>query len=289
MQNFAKLAGIQDASQQMTPAPNAYIDQPAIPQQDADLESQIPQTATARPSRASLPLDRRPSRKSLLTESSSHPSLAQAAAAQEQQPAVPAIPQQYTIGRQSQDTAPIEEEVEENEIAWGPQHPCFPHPNPHVPLGSQDYEWTRIIRVQRDWLIAGDLYPALQNIYPEILVDYISEPEFRTVIETLNRMLKETFSPTAARSVVDSVMGVLTGFLWDDAGLTGPKGGVKKIEAWTDRWNQDKASTGLQVRLIPLRKTAFLSLDIQIPDPGIDGPLEEDQNGTDSAQENAQY
>lgn len=281
MQNFARLAGVQDASQQMSSRTNVHDEQPVVSQSDADLESQVPHTATARPSRASLPLDRRPSRKSLITEQSSHPSLAQSAAAQEQYPAVPPIPQRYTASRQSQDTAQVGAEEQEDEIEWGPQHPCFPHANPHVPLNSQEYEWTRIIRVQRDWLIAGDLYPALQNIYPEILVDYISEEEFRSLIETLNKMLKEAFDPTATRSIVDSVMGVLTGFIWDDAGLTGAKSGVKNIERWSGRWNQVKADQGIPARLISLRRTAFMSLDIEIPDPGIDVPVTDDGPGHD--------
>lgn len=158
------------------------------------------------------------------------------------------------------------------DVPWGPQHPCFPHPNPHVPRESAEYQSTRIIRIQRDWLVAGDLYPAFANLYPEILVDEISEDEFRKLIERLNTMLEETFSPMRSRAMLDSVMGVLTGFLWDDAGLTGSKAGVKKIELFMDDWNAERRERGKMARLIPIRRTGFMCLDIQIPDPVVGKP-----------------
>ena len=270
MESLAKLAGIQDASKHMSPATaSQHPPPPPIPQTNADIESQTTHSITPKPSRASLPPSRRHSRRSI-KESSSHPSLPNTDHPDE---AVPPIPQQYTAARQSLESEQVFSNAgDEDEIPWGPQHPCFPHPNPHVPLDSTDYAWTRIIRVQRDWLVAGDLYPALQNMYPEILLDQMSEPEFREVIEKLNTMLRTAFSPWGVRAAVDTVMGVLTGFLWDDAGFTGAKSGVKEIERWTERWNRDRENEGKQVRLVPLRRTAFLSLDIQIPDPGIDGP-----------------
>ncbi len=52
---------------------------------------------------------------------------------------------------------------------WGPQHPCYPHLNPHVPVDSHEYVTTRIIRIRRDWLLEGDLAPTFSNLYPEIL------------------------------------------------------------------------------------------------------------------------
>jgi len=69
---------------------------------------------------------------------------------------------------------------------------------------------------------------------------------------------------------------VLTGSLWEDAGFAGSKAGVKRIEQWMDAWNKRKMEQGSEVRLIPLRRTGFLNLDIQIPDPEIDVPFEDD-------------
>jgi len=272
------LAGVQDASQH-TYSENDYSNPPPIPQSDNDLESQTIHSLTPRPSRASLPLPlgRRASRKSFRSDATSHPSLFPTT---EDEPPLPDIPQNYTTRRDSHDDTAAAA-ADEAEIPWGPQHPCFPHPNPHVPLQSPEYIYTRVIRVQRDWLIAGDLYPALQNMYPEILAEQISEAEFRDLIESLNGMLERTFGPWSGRAAVDAVMGVLTGFLWDDAGFTGAKKGVKGIEQWMERWNEKKRAEGKDVRLVPLRRTGFLNLDIIIPDPGIDGSEEGEGEGSD--------
>ncbi|ATY64226.1 Golgin subfamily A member 7 ERF4 [Cordyceps militaris] len=160
---------------------------------------------------------------------------------------------------------------------WGPRHPCYPHLNPHVPVDSVEYATTRIIRVRRDWLLHGDLAPAFSNLYPEILDPAgISEPEFRKVIGKLNAELGETFNPYAGRNVVDSVMGAVTGWLWDDLGLTASKRRLAALEDWMEKWNtemQKSMSTddsGLVApKMIPLRQTGYMTLDIQIPDPEI--------------------
>ncbi|KEQ84819.1 hypothetical protein M438DRAFT_241488, partial [Aureobasidium pullulans EXF-150] len=157
----------------------------------------------------------------------------------------------------------------EDELPWGPSHPCFPHLNPHVAIASPLYSSTRVIRVQRDWLVAGDLYPALQNLYPEILDQWLSESDFRTVVETLNPMLKQAFEPNTWGSWFDALMGVATGFLWDNFGWTGVKRGVRDMEKWVEGWNTEAEREGREVRLIDLRRTGFLSLDIQIPDPHV--------------------
>lgn len=258
MEGLARFAGIQDASDYTSEGGANYAEPPAIPHSSTDIESQTANPGKRRPSRVSLPLSRQSSRKTI----------------REQSPPPP-LPtnQTYTASRDSHDSgSAIGAAEDEEEIPWGPAHPCFPHPNPHVPRGSPSYATTRIIRVQRDWLVAGDLYPALANMYPEILADEISEPDFRELVETLNVLLQEAFTPWSGRALVDGVMGVLTGFLWDDAGMTGSKAGARKVETWIERWNWERENEGKEVRLIQLRRTGYLSLDVQIPDPGIDWP-----------------
>ncbi|KAK7436597.1 hypothetical protein CaCOL14_006266 [Colletotrichum acutatum] len=159
---------------------------------------------------------------------------------------------------------------------WGPQHPCFPHMNPHVPLDSPEYHNTRIIRIRRDWLIEGDLAPTFSNLYPEILDPAgLSEQEFRRIIDKLNGELIPIFSPYNWRNVVDSMLGLVTGWLWDDLGLTGVKARLKRLERWIDQWNNEMGKTisnedsSMAPRIIPLRKTGYMTLDIQIPDPEI--------------------
>ena len=266
METLSKLAGVQDASQHMQPG-TSRNEQPSIPQTDVEAQSQQP--LRRRHSRSSLPLDRRPSRKSLHSTTS-------LARTNEEAPPVPDIPY-YTASRSShEDVQSAAGTAEEDEMAWGAAHPCFPHPNPHVSTTSASYSTTRIIRVQRDWLVAGDLYPALQNIYPEILAEWITEREFRDLIETINAMLEKAFSPLTMMAAVDGWLSVLTGSLWEDAGFAGSKAGVKRIEQWMDNWNKNKKEQGNEVRLIPLRRTGFLNLDIQIPDPEIDVPFEDE-------------
>ncbi|KAG6018044.1 hypothetical protein E4U43_007768 [Claviceps pusilla] len=159
---------------------------------------------------------------------------------------------------------------------WGPQHPCFPHMNPHVPLDSMEYATTRIIRVKRDWLVAGDLAPTFSNLYPEILDPAgVSEQEFRRVVEKLNAELIPIFDPFGFRNMLDSVLGLVTGWLWDDFGLTAAKSRLNNLEKWMERWNLEMEKTMsseegvMPPKLIPLRRTGYMSLDIQIPDPEI--------------------
>ncbi|PKS11916.1 hypothetical protein jhhlp_001211 [Lomentospora prolificans] len=159
---------------------------------------------------------------------------------------------------------------------WGPQHPCFPHLNPYVPVGSPEYTSTRIIRVRRDFLVAGDLAPTFSNTYPDILDPVgFSEQEFRRVIQKLNSDLIRIHNPYSWRNVLDATMGLITGWIWDDLGLTGAKAQLNALEKWIERWNLEMEKTlgsdeGLfPPKIIPLRKTAYMTLDIQIPDPEI--------------------
>ncbi|KAL1626648.1 hypothetical protein SLS54_002811 [Diplodia seriata] len=157
---------------------------------------------------------------------------------------------------------------DEDEYAWGPSHPCFPHLNPHVPITSPLYSTTRVIRIKRDWMIAGDLAPTFANLYPEVLDPLITEDQFREIIKKINTQLQMAFDPHTTRAWVDAVMGAATLWLWEDLGLTGVKKTLKELEEWMEEWNRTEgAKEG--VKIIPLRRTGYLTLDIQIPDPHI--------------------
>ncbi|PHH70721.1 hypothetical protein CDD80_5777 [Ophiocordyceps camponoti-rufipedis] len=150
---------------------------------------------------------------------------------------------------------------------WGPQHPCYPHLNPHVPPDSPEYTSTRIIRIRRDWLPHGDLAPTLSNLYPEILDPAgLSEHEFRRVIDKLNLELVHVFNPFAFRNLVDGLLGVVTGWLWDDCGFTAVKKRLDRLERWIDAWNRDMEKTvaadeGVTPpKMIPLRQTAYMTV-----------------------------
>lgn len=161
------------------------------------------------------------------------------------------------------------EDVHADEEAWGPQHPCYPHLNPHVPLDSPENTSTRIIRIKRDWMVRGDLAPTFSNLYPEILDPAgLSEQEFRRIIEKLNGELIPIFNPFSLRNVVDGVLGVVTGWLWDDFGLTAAKSRLNKLEKWIEDWNVDmeKAMDSIEgataPKLISLRRTGYMSVSV---------------------------
>ncbi|RMJ11890.1 hypothetical protein CDV36_008456 [Fusarium kuroshium] len=177
----------------------------------------------------------------------------------------------------STDSSIMGEEVEPDAAGeWGPQHPCYPHLNPHVPIDSPEYVNTRIIRIRRDWLIQGDLAPTFSNLYPEILDPAgLSEQEFRRIIEKLNGELIPAFNPYGMRNILDSLLGLVTGWIWDDLGLTGIKSRLNGLEKWIDQWNLDMEKAmgsedgAMAPKIMPLRQTGYMTLDIQIPDPEI--------------------
>lgn len=150
---------------------------------------------------------------------------------------------------------------------WGPQHPCYPHLNPHVPINSPEYANTRVIRIRRDWLLEGDLSPAFSNLYPEILDPAgVSEQEFRRVIEKLNGELIPIFNPYNWRNILDGILGLLTGWIWDDLGFTYAKTKLRQLDAWIDKWNAEMEKTAgsdentIPPRIISLRRTGYMNV-----------------------------
>ncbi|KAJ5534173.1 hypothetical protein N7527_000427 [Penicillium freii] len=154
------------------------------------------------------------------------------------------------------------------ELAWGPAHPCFPHINPHVPIGSREHMTTRVIRIRRDWMIKGDLAPTFSNLYPEILDPLLSEQEFRRVISTVNDGIVKAFDPFSLRNWFDGALGLLTGWVWDDLNAPATKSQLQNVEAWLETWNREVGAKD-GVHIWSLRRTAYMSLDIQIPDPKV--------------------
>lgn len=152
-------------------------------------------------------------------------------------------------------------EADDEEFAWGPSHPCFPHPNPHVPLDSPLYNSTRVIRIRRDWMQVGDLAPTFTNLYPEVLDPLITEDEFRRVIKKINDTVIDAFKPYGVRAWADAILGVATFWLWEDFGFAGVKQKLVDLERWIEIWNRDYGSKE-GVVIIPLRRTAYLSVSL---------------------------
>lgn len=269
MDTLHKLAGVTETSNTNEP-PAQPIDPPPIPQ-DSDNDNADGHTLSNRASRVSLPLNRRPSHKSFRSGRREQVLHGEADA-----PPVPSNPgashPSSARDRPSHESARsgASGSEEDEDYAWGPNHPCFPHPNPHCAPDSEGAQNTRVIRVRRDWLQAGDLYPQYANLYPEILDPYVSEEDFRFFVSSLNGRIKDAFDPYSTRAWLDAALGVATGYLWDDVGLTGSKQGVKGLEAFVEKWNAEKQRAGKAVTLVQPRRTGFMTLDFVIPDPGID-------------------
>lgn len=133
-------------------------------------------------------------------------------------------------------------------------------------------------------MVAGDLAPTFSNTYPEILEPWVSEADFRLLIAGINDRLIATFSPYGWKAWMDAVMGLATGWIWEDLGFAGVKKGVSDTEKFIEQWNGqrknglEKEEDGELVQAIPLRRTGYLCLDIQIPDPHV-GAVEDEAEG----------
>lgn len=143
-------------------------------------------------------------------------------------------------------------------------------------------------------MVVGDLAPCFSNTYPEILEQWVSEADFRKLIKGVNERLIEAFDPMGWRAWVDAGLGIATGWLWDDFGASGTKKGCQGAEEFLEKWNGDrkqgvdKAEDAEIVRAVPLRRTGYMSLDIQIPDPkvgltdeGLEGTMDGEVEGKD--------
>ncbi|KAG8532216.1 uncharacterized protein KY384_003857 [Bacidia gigantensis] len=214
-------------------------------------------------------------------------------------------------------TIPIQEgnldlqQPDPNTLPFNHLHPCYPHQNTHVPLTSPLTTSTRLIRIPRDWEIAGDMAPTFSEVYPEILAPWVSEQDFRTLINGVNARLIAIFAPGGKngveglgggmygwRQILDVLLGVLSGWITEDLGLTAVKGGLRDVEGFVERWNGerrmeggaglggiggekgDEGEDGEVAKCVPLRRTGYLSLDIQVPDPNLERVVEESVNGS---------
>ena len=126
---------------------------------------------------------------------------------------------------------------------------------------------------------AGDLAPTFSNNYPWELGPWVSEQQFRILLREVNEGLTAAFDPFSRRNVLDSVLGLATGWLWESVfAQTAVKKKVREVERKIEEWNmqlEKEARLGGRsgsidgsadvACCIPLSRTGFLSLDIQIP------------------------
>lgn len=107
----------------------------------------------------------------------------------------------------------------------------------------------------------GDLAPQFSNTYPEILAPWVGEGEFRELVERVNKGLEGALGVGWGGVLV----GLLTGWLWDDAGLAASKRRLKGVERDIQAWNESRKGRGRGgeeevVRVVELRKSGFMSV-----------------------------
>ena len=95
----------------------------------------------------------------------------------------------------------------------------------------------------------------------------MSEQDFRTLIEKINDGLVKAYNPFSPRNWLDTALGVLTGWIWEDFGLGRARRGVRDVEALVVAWNEERVRQGGDeeaqlVRCIELRKSAFMSVSL---------------------------
>ena len=158
----------------------------------------------------------------------------------------------------------LHEEDEVDDDAWNHEHPCFPHPNPHVPLDSPLFQSTRIIRIPRDYMINGDNTPAFSIVYPVILEPYVTEEQFRMIIDTVNEKLRLAFDPWNKWNWVDAVAGLATLWFWEEIIPTYVKRKLREVEKILEEWNVTLKDQG--AKLIALRRSGYITVSF-CPNP----------------------
>lgn len=114
-------------------------------------------------------------------------------------------------------------------------------------------------------MIAGDLAPTFSNIYPEILEPWVSDADFRELVQNVNDRLIKAFHPSGWRAWFDAIMGLATGWIWEDLGFSAVKKGLRDTEEWIERWNGREGKMAAEgeadsAKVVPLRRTGYLSV-----------------------------
>ena len=65
--------------------------------------------------------------------------------------------------------------------------------------------------------------------------------------------------------MLDATLGLLTGWMWDDFGLTGVKARLQKVEQYLEEWNREmeiksKDGPGSVPQIVSLRRTGYMNV-----------------------------
>lgn len=89
------------------------------------------------------------------------------------------------------------------------------------------------------------------------------EQEFRTIVQHVNSELVRAFDPWSWRNWIDALLAVLSGWVWEDLGLTGTKRRLRGVEGWLEEWNA-RVGDKEGVRVVGLRRTGYLTVSFGV-------------------------
>lgn len=104
--------------------------------------------------------------------------------------------------------------------------------------------------------------------------------------------------------MLDGFLGLITGWIWEDLGVTAVKSKLRGLEAYLEEWNKEMQEKSKELgpenapKIVSLRRTGYmhvsvspfltitdtgtdkcLQLDIQVPDPEISYPMSTTDGG----------
>ncbi|KAK9352571.1 Golgin subfamily A member 7/ERF4 family-domain-containing protein [Lipomyces doorenjongii] len=142
--------------------------------------------------------------------------------------------------------------------------------NPHVPVGSLGASCTRIVRIHRDYVYPRESNtPAFTPQFPGYpLSMFMTEIEFLDLVHEVNDQLDQAFYPLSLGNVLDGCVGFLTCWLCEIVYTSYHKRKSLELERFIEKLNEE-VYKARGIKVISPRRTAYLSLDIQVPYPFI--------------------
>ena len=85
------------------------------------------------------------------------------------------------------------------------------------------------------------------------------------LVEKVNEGLIKAMNPWGPRNWLDALLGIVTGWLWEDFGLTSARKRVRQVEQVLGDWNSQRRKAGTDgedemVRVVELQKTAYMTV-----------------------------
>ena len=112
-------------------------------------------------------------------------------------------------------------------------------------------------------MINGDNTPAFSIVYPVILEPYVSEDQFRKIIDGVNENLRLAFDPWNKWNWIDVIMGLVTFWIWEEFWPTYVKRGLREVEKVLEVWNETLGKQGAKV--VGLRRSAYITVCLSLP------------------------